>query len=272
MRYVEFEPVPALAPLLERIWALDGHASALDDEPQRVLPDGRAELILHFGDPFERLEANGSATRQAPLLFAGQLTSALLLRPTGHMRVLGLRFHPFGAALLGPPQHELAGQTVAMGDVAPAVARAMAEVRETARDLEEAAGLAQRALVRLLDPARLDARVTHVVRAIDQRHGRVSVDVLADGVGMTRRHLERQFQRHVGISPKRLARIARFQRALRFLERHDDGPSPTGALTAATCGYADQAHFVRDFRDLAGCAPTEHLLTRGVLTGFFTSK
>jgi AraC-like DNA-binding protein len=123
----------------------------------------------------------------------------------------------------------------------------------------------------LLEPDRIDQRITHVVRAIDGRHGRVSIDRLAANTGMTRRHLERQFLRQVGVSPKRLARIARFQRALRVLEDPDD-PGPRGAVTAAACGYADQAHFVRDFRDLAGCPPTEHLLSRGLLTGFFTAK
>ena len=72
----------------------------------------------------------------------------------------------------------------------------------------------------------------------------------------------------VGLSPKRLARIARFQRALRVLE-DPSIESRRGAITAADCGYADQAHFVRDFRDLAGCPPGAHLLQRGLMTEFF---
>lgn len=72
------------------------------------------------------------------------------------------------------------------------------------------------------------------------------------------------------VTPKRLALIARFQHALRMLERHD---SPRrGADTAAACGYADQSHFIRDFRRLAGCSPGEHLLTQGELTGFFIER
>ena len=275
MRYAEFAPVPALAPFVERIWALEGHAAMLGDEPQRVLPDGRAELILHFGDAFDRIEADGRIGRQGQLLFAGQLTEQLVLRPTGRIGVLGLRFHPFGAvALLQQPQGELAGATPAIEDVSPPVARVMTEVRDAAQNLEEAVGLLQRALIRLINPDRLDTRVAYVAHAIERRQGQVSIDGLAEEAGLTRRHLERQFQRQVGMSPKRLARVARFQRALRFLESEGDvdGRRPTGALTAAACGYADQAHFVRDFRELAGCAPTEHLLTRGALTGFFTSK
>jgi AraC-like DNA-binding protein len=74
----------------------------------------------------------------------------------------------------------------------------------------------------------------------------------------------------VGISAKRLARITRFQRALRLFEQLD---SPQrGTHTAAECGYADQAHFIRDFSEFAGCAPGAHLLRRAELNGFFSSR
>jgi AraC-like DNA-binding protein len=50
----------------------------------------------------------------------------------------------------------------------------------------------------------------------------------------------------------------------------EGGGAGSGALAAHACGYADQAHFIRDFRELAGCSPGVHLLERAELTGFFT--
>jgi AraC-like DNA-binding protein len=96
------------------------------------------------------------------------------------------------------------------------------------------------------------------------------MDALAAHVGVTARHLERQFKQAVGISPKRLARITRFQRALRMFERFD--LPQRGTHTAAMCGYADQAHFIRDFSEFAGCAPGAHLLRRAELNEFFSSR
>jgi len=246
----------------------------LAGEPQVVLPDGRTELIFHFGDPFERIdvsEAGTSRTVQPRLLFAGQLMRQLVLHPTGQIGVLGLRFHPFGAAALFPnSQDALAGTTPAVGDLSTRVAQKLESVFEAAPGLAEAAVLAQEALVALLDNGRVDARLADAVREIERRHGLVSIDRVAEHAGMTRRHMERQFRQVVGMTPKRLARIARFQRAVRFLEGDGDTGRQGGAITAAACGYADQAHFIRDFRDLAGCPPTQHLLSKGVLTGFFT--
>jgi AraC-like DNA-binding protein len=114
--------------------------------------------------------------------------------------------------------------------------------------------------------------VRYAVTQIEARHGLVSIDAIAADTGLTRRHLERRFKDVVGMTPKRLARIARFQRSLRILDAADPSQRLGGAETAAACGYADQAHFIRDFRDLAGCPPGEHLVTKGVLTGFFERR
>ena len=269
MQYAEFAPLPGLASVVERLWTLSGDAASLGADTQPVLPDGRPELILHFGDAFERVHPDGVAERQSPVIFAGQLTSQLLLRPTGAIRVLGVRFHPYGAAaLIRAPQDALAGLTVGVDAIDRSLSRPLEQIRSSTDDLDGAVVMVQRALLRRVEPGRIDPRVRNAVEAIGRQRGLVSVDDVATGVSMTRRHLERRFLTEVGVTPKRLARITRFQRALRILE--DSNSESRGTQTAAICGYADQAHFIRDFRDLAGCPPGEHLLKQGELTGVFS--
>jgi AraC-like DNA-binding protein len=271
MEYQEFPPSPSLARIVECLWTLSGEANDLSIAAQPVLPDGRPELVLHFGDPFERLHPDGAVERQPSVIFAGQLTSQLTLRPTGRICALGVRFHPHGAAsLLKVPQHEFAGLTLGLDTIAAPLNRALADVRDAARNVAHAASLVQNVLLQRVDYSTIDPRVQFAVDAIGRTRGCLAVDDLAWRAGLTRRHLERLFLITVGVSPKRLARIARFQHALRLLERCD--PSRPGTETAAACSYADQAHFIRDFRDLAGCTPGEHLLRRGELTGFFTER
>ena len=63
-----------------------------------------------------------------------------------------------------------------------------------------------------------------------------------------------QFRREVGLPPKTLARILRFHRARGLIV------APGGAdfaEVADLCGYYDQAHLIRDFREFAGCTPAE---------------
>src|SRR6266404_7912558 len=65
MTYREHAPAPRLAEIVDRIWTLEATASEFGDADQPVLPDGRPELILHFGDRFKRVEADGSSELQA---------------------------------------------------------------------------------------------------------------------------------------------------------------------------------------------------------------
>ncbi len=269
MQFSEIQPLPALAGIVERIWMIEAppNPGAAGDP---ILPDGRPELVLHLGDPFEVLDEAGRGTIQPAIIFAGQLLSRLLLRPTGRTAMLGVRFHPHGgAALLAIPQHQLMGAPFGLEDLHPALMRDVAAVRDTARGLAEAAADIQRVLLRWIRRDALDARVTFAVDAIARAKGQVSFDGLAGDVNLTRRHLERRFLEHVGVTPKRLARIARFQHALQLLE---SGEAGSGAATAAACGYADQSHFVRDFRQLAGCPPSAHLLGRAAMTGVFIER
>ena len=270
MNYRQFTPAPSLASLVEWVWILEGDASELEGPDQPVLPDGRPELIVHFGDPFERRWADGRVERQAPVLFAGQLDAQLMLRPTGRISVLGVRFHPFGAAaLLRDPQERLVGRTICLEEVEPGIQRALATIRSLTDSASVALPYVEALLVHMLDPLRIDPRVRFATRAILAARGRLSIDALVRDTSITRRHLERRFLQSVGISPKRLARIARFQHALELWQRPAE--QATGAATAATCGYADQSHFIRDFRTLAGCSPSEHLLRQAAFTGFFVA-
>jgi AraC-like DNA-binding protein len=270
MQYREFPACDPLAEVLECLWTLEGHARDLGGEPQPVLPDGRTEIVLHFGDRFDRLHA-GRAEGQAAIIFAGQLTEQLTLAPTGRIAVLGLRFRPHGAvALLGEPLHRLTGVVTALESIDGRVHGALRRVHESATSLADAARRAQEALVSVAEPTRIDPRVRHAAAMIERRRGQAAIDDVVRDSCTTRRHLERLFKDAVGVSPKRLSRIARFQHALRLLESADS-PAP-GTATAFSCGYADQAHFIRDFKDLAGCPPGEHLLHRTELTGLFIAN
>jgi AraC-like DNA-binding protein len=269
MRYREYAAPPRLASVVHCVWTLEGHARDRGDS-QPVCPDGRPEIIMHLADSFERIDSAGGCARQPRLIFAGQLLEPIALRATGPVAVVGVRLQPHGAAaLLDDPQQALVGLTIDIDALSPRLARALDEVRQRTHTLEESAQEMVRCLAARVDPRRVDRHVSAAVDRIQRTRGLVTIDALARHVNLTPRHLERRFNTVVGISPKRLARIRRFQRALHVLGTLE---SPQrGAETAAVCGYADQAHFIRDFREMAGCPPGAHLLRQAELTGFFAA-
>ncbi|QBE64186.1 helix-turn-helix transcriptional regulator [Pseudoduganella lutea] len=121
--------------------------------------------------------------------------------------------------------------------------------------------LVERELLRRLamaQDARSGALGVRAVATIEAAHGAVSVETLADTLHVSRQHLALRFRQQVGITPKLFARICRFRRALALLrDRSRDGDL---AGLAAECGYFDQSHLIRDFRDFADMAPGKALL------------
>ena len=272
MNYREHPVPPSLGAVVETIWTLEACAGAMGDDVQPVVPDGRSEIVVHFGDAFERIDA-GVPTVQAPILVAGQLESPLVLRPTGRIAVLGVRLRPAGAAaVLRQPQHELAGRTDDAREISKPLADWLTQVRESARSPDDAVSMIRAGLPRLADTGRLDRRVVRAADLIDSSP-RWTVGGLADHVGLTPRQLERLFRNQVGLTPKRLLSIRRLQRALQALELAElSGGTRPGAMAALEGGYADQAHFVRECRALTGTTPGAYLLERAQLTGLFVSK
>jgi AraC-like DNA-binding protein len=268
VRYAEYRPSAALADVVRCIWTLEGRTDDLATAAQPILPDGRPEIVVHLGDPFELIHDDNTIERQPRTIFAGQLTSPLIVRPTGKVAVVGIRFRADGVpALIHGLQHRLAGLPRELGDLSTTLARELTDVCARQTNVSGAAGAVDDCLQRHLNEARIDPHVRLAVATIRRRHGAGTVDDIANAAGVSRRHLERRFQDVVGLSPKRFARIARFQQALRTFEKGATGRR--GALTAAACGYADQAHFIRDFSELAGCSPEAHLLRDAMLNRLF---
>lgn len=260
MLYREWAPPPALASQVEAVWALAG--TEPDGESQRIVPDGCAELILNFADPV--LQETRGPSLQPTLMFVGQITGPFRIRPTGRMDLLGVRFRPGGAAALTPiPQHELVDRSVPLADVAPTAARRLAPVFDPNGTDER-----MQRTIEALQPSLGSCRsvVTDSADAIVRHWGMIPIGVLAAGAGMGTRQLERRFLEEVGMTPKRLARISRFQRVFKALERRPAG----WTRVALECGYYDSSHLVRDFREFAGDAPSRVNAAADDLTRLFT--
>jgi AraC-like DNA-binding protein len=96
-------------------------------------------------------------------------------------------------------------------------------------------------------------------RRLADSAGKVRVSELARDAGCSRKHVVELFGREVGLAPKALARVHRFQHALRSLR---EGTRPLAEI-ALDCGYYDQSHLVHDCRQFAGMPP--HAFARAAM-------
>ncbi len=136
------------------------------------------------------------------------------------------------------------------------VAGLLRDVTSAKDELAEIAALGAFFAAHLLNRA-LDGRLGKALREVFARRGDVSIAELARRSGTHTRTLVRLFDHAVGLSPKRFARIVRLQAALRALPA---GGSWAGV--ALELGYCDQAHFIREVRELFGTTPREIMRLR----------
>ena len=278
MRYTVHAPPEALRRVVECLWHVSGDGPGAP--PETIVPDGCIELIVHAGDPFLAYEPAGPGgvqgigrgTPQPRVLVAGQLTRPLALRPGRRIDTWGVRFRPGGAAAcLGPDLGRLASCVVPIEEVWGREGRTEAdrllEDRQDAARFRRALGALL--LRRLANGTGVDGLAEWAAQQILRARGAVTVEFLATGAGVGRRQLERRFLSAVGLPPRALLRIARFQNLFRLFQ---ETPRPAWADLALAAGYYDQAHLVNDFRELAGTTPPRFLAAQGDLSRRFTEK
>lgn len=160
------------------------------------------------------------------------------------------------------PASALAGTVVELEDLLGRRAAELVDRVAAAGDWDSRFAVVDDVLARgLTEHAGPAPEVTRAWDLLLATGGAISVAELAADVGWSRRHLAHRFGTELGLSPKVAARVVRFDRARRRLER----PDRRGlADVAVECGYFDQAHLTRDWHDLAGCSPTTWMAAEGL--------
>jgi AraC-like DNA-binding protein len=227
MRYCEIPPRPPLNSLVECFWTLEGDGPA-PSAPERILPDGCVELILNFGDRFSQHRDDGCGLQPRHFL-VGQMSGPILISPNGAVQLLGIRFHPGGTpAFVRVPMNELTDRITELGGLSGELERELLSVSECLPSLPEKIAAVEAALIRRLLRRAHDSSAMRLAARIVQSAGLISVDQLATDAGISSRQLERRFLREIGVGPKLLGRILRFQQVFRAVERLDDGREPHG--------------------------------------------
>ena len=205
----------------------------------RLLPDGCLDLVWDG----QHIRAVRPAARQVRRAVGGTAV------------VVGIRIRPgWAGAVLAVPVRELAG-VADRADVwgAAAVMRLEAGLAAAATTAAARVVLGDLTVSQLARSAGPDPRVLAAVSVLGQRSA--TVDDAAQRVSLSLRQLRRCFDDHVGLPPKTLQTILRFNRFRAWLTAPGQVLAPL-ARAAAECGYYDHAHLCRDCARLAGVTPT----------------
>ncbi|ACS87005.1 helix-turn-helix domain-containing protein [Musicola paradisiaca] len=208
-----------------------------------AVPDGSVDLLFHCNqdEPGGRV-CGSTVSAQATRLLPGE-------------RYFGVRFMPgVMPAFLDLSPGELAGQEIPFQDVAPGAARLLARLVRS-RDFSEQITLFLHYFAHWTNRAS-SPLLLQIIDLIMAHDGMIRVEDLERKTLYSARYIHRLFHDHCGMSPKAFCRTIRFQRALSLLN-HGDVESL--AQLAQRLGYADQSHFLREFKQFASCSPKRYL-------------
>jgi AraC-like DNA-binding protein len=228
MSYLEHAPPPGLAPWLECLWERHDESSPA----VRVLPDGCIDIVFTEGLGAQVVGAN---------------TTAFVVPVEGAIHAAGARMLPGCApALLEVAAEELRDARIAVADV---LARGARLEEWLAASADPIATLQRDLLACATRAPRPDPLVREAIARLERSS--IAIAELADDLGVSERGLRRRVTAAVGYGPRRLARVFRLRQALQAARAGDEL-----ARAAYAAGYADQAHFTHDCRELAGVPPS----------------
>jgi AraC-like DNA-binding protein len=254
-RFLLLEPHPLLRSIVTHIWYGEGKVAYGRD---RILPRASSLLLVNVGPP-QYMIVRGPTECRIPftdIWYSGISEVPIDTEAPLGSRVVGVAFTATGAAsVLRLPSQLTANRTGSLEDLIGAEARSLHQRMLSLESPSELLSCIQDFLLRRCSSGmEIHPLVSWASQWISESGGRIGTRHLVRESGYSRKHFAALFKEHIGIVPKALARVHRFQRAL-------------GAITAAgrrdwpelavDVGYYDQAHMINEFRNLTGLTPRE---------------
>ena len=257
----EYRPSPLLSPFVDAYWQGDFNMRSEGLLSQRVVPNGHVDIIIHLTDLHCDLYHPNGWGQSPDYTIIGLYTRPYEVKFSRRVQVFSIRFKPEGVYnIFGVPASEF---KEGFDDMSLVMGR---RFRDYCDRLRETTGI--RKMIALTEQyllksaARNSFNMGYVNRAaeiIRSTGGAVRIDELPRKVFISQRQLEREFKEKIGISPKRYLRLARLAEVHRQM---GTGNVPDLSRITYHCGYADQAHFIRDFKSFTGEIPTAFLKQR----------
>lgn len=249
--YQEVLPCPALAPYVRCFWGSERPLPARPSGSGIIIPDTCMDIIFHIDYAQNRMSSVFCALDEASALSGGSSASG------GLEATFAIRFYAWTACLF-------AGDSLrgSVNGRYPAeaffgrIVRALTPVLFDACTLQAKIAAAEPVLLDLLNLHRADPAVLNAVHHMLRASGRARISEVSAALALSPRQLERRFDACMGVSPKALASLMRYQLLWQDMLR-----SPHFDMLDAVdrYGYTDQAHLLNDFRHRHLMTPREAL-------------
>jgi AraC-type DNA-binding domain-containing proteins len=247
----EYTPSRSLESHIAAFWTMD-YRPVPENQLHRIIPDGCVDIVVDLLSPSSRKAAYivGLATRSEVLEFS-QARS-----------LFGIRIYSESVrALFRFPLSAFREHRVYLEEIWGLEGLHWVEEIQAAQSNSDIIEVVERKIIRMLtrgDESTPSLVYESLMHIYDSK-GSLSVGSLADKVHFSERHLRRAFDKELGLSPKEMLGIVRFQS---ILQEYSRGGHSSLSDLALKYGYYDQSHFANSFARYYG-VPLKRLTGKG---------
>ncbi len=234
---------------------------------RRELASTVVPLIISFGPPYRLTSGRdtqapgiGPVTERQTFV-AGLYDTWVAVDSATTSCALQVNFTPIGARRVLPcPMSELTGASIEVRDVFGAAGARLVDRLGNVTSWHERFALVDAFLLhRMQRASAVPPEVSWAWDALARQHGAARIGTLCAHLGWSPKRLIASFREHIGLPPKTVARILRFEQLVAQLGQPASVQWSTRALDR---GFFDQSHLIRDFTEFAGCTPGAYLRER----------
>lgn len=266
LNFRRYEPIRELKEYVHGYWHIK---SGPEPELLDFVPDGHPELYFILKGGMQYQCSNGEMKSCPPFGVIGQLSSQFFTLTEPNTEAFYAKLYPWSPfPFFSVPFWEMNDQ---MAELDLTGKSATMEMQALGRDVISSENVFK--AIHLLDQfllrkaANLKSEnpfVNFAVRKIYQTNGTISMEELTRHIHASRRYVEKVFKKHIGMSPKRYARLIRVKKASLLLL--EDNFTGNISQVAASLDYYDQSHFLKDFKAVVCRTPSEFLRQKGNLS------
>ena len=266
MLYDRISSPMSLSGLIDCYWVVESNDPTISR--QKIIPDGFAEIIFHYGDPY-RINISGKWETQSKALLAGQIRNHFLLENTGLSGMIGIKLKPYALAEIF---------FLEMSEFTDKVADLMSVLREEFETIypDMISDAPYKSKIEKLNSffeAYLPSisksdKIEQAIRLILEEKAAITISEIAEAINISERQLERLFKRYIGLSPKFYCRIIRFNHIFELVQKEEKEWGKLAQLT----GFYDQSHFIKNFKEFTGEDPSKYFFNEKNMANFFLKK
>ncbi len=266
MTYDIIHPPPLISNWVRHYFFIEQSGGSDTEISFKLMADGFSNLIFQYNSAFQNRDDNFNL--YPSIILTGHTYKNRNLIACNNFGVCGIAFYPYAISyLFGVNACDFVNKVI---DARLLLKNCGNEIEERLADAKnniERAGIFTSLLIKKLNTLKsVNNIIDKSVQQMVQQQGVLNIENFCRQLNISRRQLERKFSERVGFSPKYYSRIIRFQSTLLH---------PRTSITdiAYSFGYADQAHFIREFQEFSGISPKHYFKeTKAAAENFLEMK